>query len=170
MLRKHAAPALTSAASEAAAPASVGPPRPPRRGRHPSEAPSRQATPASVARPPASEVPHATATAAVTATDSELGKTSNTAKNKIQKIREINGSYLFFQEFDKFWIWSARNDRKRKLCEFAETCLEKLVKSLLVNFFSAGFRPVGTTVRLSLWGRRFDFWEGREEILLFRVK
>ena len=78
MLRKHAAPALTSAASEAAAPASVGPLRPPRRGRYPSEAPSRQATPVS---------------AAVTATESQLDKRSNTAKNKIQKIREIEGSY-----------------------------------------------------------------------------
>ena len=103
MLRKHAAPALTSAASEAAAPASVGPLRPPRRGRYPSEAPSHQATPASVGppRPPRrghcpSEAPSRQATpvsAAVTATESQLDKTSNTAKNKIQKIRGIDGSY-----------------------------------------------------------------------------
>ena len=46
--------------------------------RHPSEAPSRQATPVS---------------AAVTATESQLDKRSNTAKNKIQKIREIEGAY-----------------------------------------------------------------------------
>ena len=46
--------------------------------RHPSEAPSRQATPVS---------------AAVTATESQLDKRSKTAKNKIQKIREIDGSY-----------------------------------------------------------------------------
>ena len=40
------------------------------------------------ARPPAPEVPHATA--AVTATESQLDKTSNTAKNNIQKICEID--------------------------------------------------------------------------------
>ena len=33
----------------------------------------------------------------------------------------------------------ARNYRKRKLCETAETALEKLVKSHQVNFISAGF-------------------------------
>ena len=32
---------------------------------------------------------------------------------------------LCLQQFDKFWIWSLCNDRKRKLFEFAETCLEK---------------------------------------------
>ena len=83
--------------------------------------------------------------------------------------------YLFsctysFKNLTSFENEVHRDNCKRKLCEFAETYLEKLVKSHLVNLFSAGFRPVGTTVRLSLWGRRFDFWEGREEILLFRVK
>ena len=31
-----------------------------------------------------------------------------------------------------FWMWSAGN-RKRKLCEFAEPCMEKLFKSFWVN-------------------------------------
>ena len=31
------------------------------------------------------------------------------------------------------------NFRKRKVCEFAVTCIEKLVKSIWVNLFSAGF-------------------------------
>ena len=43
------------------------------------------------------------------------------------KIRETDWSYMCLQGFDKFWIWIARYDRKRKLCEFI---LEKLVKSL----------------------------------------
>ena len=32
---------------------------------------------------------------------------------------------LCLQQFDKFWIWSLCNGRKRKLFESAETCLEK---------------------------------------------
>ena len=33
------------------------------------------------------------------------------------KIRKIDRSYLFLRRFDKFWISSTCNDRKRKLCE-----------------------------------------------------
>ena len=44
-----------------------------------------------------------------------------------KKIREIDGSYLCLQQFDKFSIRSASNNRKRKLCEFDDSCLEKLV-------------------------------------------
>ena len=55
-------------------------------------------------------------------------------KTRFKKIREINESYLCLQRFDKFWMWSAGN-RKRKLCEFAETSMEKLVKSQRVNLF-----------------------------------
>ena len=55
-------------------------------------------------------------------------KSQKPAKNEIQKIREINESYLCLQRFDKFWMWSAGN-RKRKLCDVAETSMEKLVKS-----------------------------------------
>ena len=47
-------------------------------------------------------------------------------KNWIQKIREIDGSYLCLQQFDKFWLWSASNDdRKLKLFE----SWKKIVKS-----------------------------------------
>ena len=38
-----------------------------------------------------------------------------TGKDEILKSREINGSDLFLQWFDKIWILSACNDRKRKL-------------------------------------------------------
>ena len=31
------------------------------------------------------------------------------------RICEIGTSYLCQQQFDKFWIWSESNDRKRKL-------------------------------------------------------
>ena len=55
------------------------------------------------------------------------------------KIREIDGSFLCLQQFDKFWIWSARNKRKRKLFEYKETCMKKFVKLLQVNLFLADF-------------------------------
>jgi hypothetical protein len=58
------------------------------------------------------------------------------AKNEIQKIRENDGSYLFLQRFDNFFIC---NDRKRKLFEYAGICMEKLVKSHCVNLFFGGF-------------------------------
>ena len=62
-----------------------------------------------------------------------VAKRQKPAENEIQKIREIDGSYLCLQQFDKFSIRSASNNRKRKLCEFDDSCLEKLVKSLQVN-------------------------------------
>ena len=55
-------------------------------------------------------------------------KSQKPAKNKIWKNHEINGSYLCLQRSDKFWMWIS-GTRKRKLCEFAETSMEKLVKS-----------------------------------------
>ena len=64
-------------------------------------------------------------------------KRQKPARNDIKKTREIDGSCL--QRFDKFRICSACNERKRKLCKFAETWTEKLVKSHWVNLFSAGF-------------------------------
>ena len=51
------------------------------------------------------------------------------------KIREINWSYLCLQQFDKFWIWSACNDRKRKLCESIETFLKNLWNHFRRNYF-----------------------------------
>ena len=66
------------------------------------------------------------------------GKLQKPAKNEILKNREIDGSYLQLQRFDNFWMWSAGN-QKRKFCEFAETCMEKLVKSSWVNLFFGGF-------------------------------
>jgi hypothetical protein len=47
-------------------------------------------------------------------------KLQKPAKNLILKIREIDGSYLHLQRFDKFYMWSAAT-RKRKLCKFAIT-------------------------------------------------
>ena len=68
------------------------------------------------------------------------------------KNREIDASYLCLQQFEKLWMWSAGN-RKRKLCKFAETNMEKLMKSLWVNFFSAGLNymePLCVCVRQTL--------------------
>ena len=61
-------------------------------------------------------------------------KRQKPAKNVIEKIREIQWSYLCLQRFDKFWIWSKYNLRKWKLCEFTETCREKLVNLFLPSF------------------------------------
>ena len=52
------------------------------------------------------------------------------------KICELNWSYLCPQQFDTFW--NKANYPKRKLCESAKS-LEKIVKSLQVNLFLAGF-------------------------------
>ena len=46
------------------------------------------------------------------------------AKNEIQKVREIEESYLCLQRFDNIWTWSAGN-RKRKLCKFAKSSIVK---------------------------------------------
>ena len=56
-----------------------------------------------------------------------------------KKFVKLTRLYLCMQQFEIFWMCRTRNDRKRKLCEFAETCMEKLVKSLRVNSFSASF-------------------------------
>ena len=76
--------------------------------------------------------------ATVAAAAHSWAKLEKPAKNEIQKIREIDGSYLRLQRFDKFWMGSS-STRKWKLCKFAETCMEKLVKALWVNLFPAGF-------------------------------
>ena len=43
-------------------------------------------------------------------------------------------------------VWQILN-RKRKLCEFAETSIEKLVESPWTNLYFGGFLTFGTTVR-----------------------
>ena len=42
------------------------------------------------------------------------------------RTREIDRSYLCLQQFDKFWIWSACNDRKRK---FISNELKKVIQN-----------------------------------------
>ena len=77
------------------------------------------------------------------------------AKNEIFKNREIDWLYLCLQRFNKFWISSPGNDRKRKLYESAETCKEKFVKSHQGNLFLVGFshlEPLCHTPKAcSLW-------------------
>ena len=48
--------------------------------------------------------------------------------------------HLCLHQFDKLCKLRAINNRKRKLCEFAETCMENLGKSLWGTYFLAGFR------------------------------
>ena len=54
------------------------------------------------------------------------------------KNRQIDGSYLFLQQFDKFWICSAHDDRKRKLCESAEKLKFHQVNLILAVFGNLG--------------------------------
>ena len=58
--------------------------------------------------------------------------------------------HLCLHQFDKFCKCRVINHRKRKLCEFAETCMEKFVKSLWWNLFFGGFSTFETTVRSSM--------------------
>ena len=62
--------------------------------------------------------------------------------------------HLCLHQFDKFCKWWAINHRKRKLCEFAETCMEKLGKSLLGNLFFGGFSTFRTNFRSSMQNLR----------------
>ena len=70
----------------------------------------------------------------------QLCQTSKTRQKYDWKVREIDGSYLCLQQFDKCSIWSIRNDRKRKLFEYSQTqtCMKKIVKAFQVNLFLAG--------------------------------
>ena len=64
-----------------------------------------------------------------------LGQMAKNPPNiRLKKNREIDRSYLSLQQFDKFWIWPTCNDRKRKLCESAETWMEKFVKLTGYNY------------------------------------
>ena len=78
-------------------------------------------------------------------------KLQKPAKNEIQKIREIDGSYLRLQRFDKFYMWSEAT-RKRKLCEFAETRIFTFGK-----FIFGEFEQFGTTVQRNGEARLF-YW------------
>jgi hypothetical protein len=75
------------------------------------------------------------------ATPHSWAKRQKLVKNEIQNIREIDRSY-----FVPLTIWHVLI-RKRKQFENAETCLEKLVKSLLVNLFLAVFSHWESSVR-----------------------
>ena len=56
-------------------------------------------------------------------------KHKKTPKTRFKKM----WNWRINQRFDMFWMWSAGNDRKLKLCEFEEICLEELVKQHQVN-------------------------------------
>ena len=64
--------------------------------------------------------------------------------------------------FDKFWIWSEWNDRKRKLCESAETCREKNCEIMSDKLIFGGFEIFRTIVRLGIGNTSptiFSMWE-----------
>ena len=82
----------------------------------------------------------------------QLGQIAKFRQKLNSKIWEIDWSYLCLQQFDKFWIWIACNDRKRKLSEFAETCLEKL-KWTYFWWFLAIWNHCGTV------GGKIKKWE-----------
>ena len=66
------------------------------------------------------------------------------------KIREINWFYLPLQQFYKYWISSACNDRKRKSNESVETWLEKIREIWSSVLIFGGFEVFETTVRTTL--------------------
>ena len=49
-------------------------------------------------------------------TEASWAKKQKTRQKWYSKFREIDGTHLLLQRFDKFWISSSYNDRKRKLC------------------------------------------------------
>ena len=55
------------------------------------------------------------------------------------KTREIDRSYLCLQQFDKFWMWSGNDHRKRKLLKLAEIRLGKFREITSDIFFVADF-------------------------------
>ena len=68
-----------------------------------------------------------------------MGYIAKTRQNEIKKFVKLTGYTYDLQQFDELLIPSASSDRKRKLCESAETFLEKLVKPHRVSLFLAGF-------------------------------
>ena len=55
----------------------------------------------------------------------KVGRNSkNPPKLRFKKFVKLSGHTCFQQRFDKFWISSACNDRKRKLCEghYSDSC------------------------------------------------
>ena len=68
-----------------------------------------------------------------------MDQMAKTRQKLDSKIREIDWSYLCLEQFDKFWICSARHDRKRKLFELVEFVRKRLLKPLLLHLFSAYF-------------------------------
>ena len=65
-------------------------------------------------------------------------------QQKLVKLIDVSNAC---NSLTKFCIWSEWNDRKRKLCQSAETCLEKFMKSLQVNLFLADFIHLGPLCR-----------------------
>ena len=59
-----------------------------------------------------------------------MAKWQKPAKNLISKNRETDHSYAYNGLTNFQYETSACTDRKRKFCQSAEICLERLVKSL----------------------------------------
>ena len=77
-----------------------------------------------------------------TASDTKLGQTSKIRQKLDWKISCDCPATIW-----QIWMWSACSDRKRKLYEFGETFLEKLVKSNWANSIFGEFQPVRITVQ-----------------------
>ena len=72
--------------------------------------------------------------------DATVGPNVKTPPKFGLKTCEIDRSFSCLKSFE-------HDDRKRKLCVSAEACMEKPVKSLRMNLFSAGFWSFGNSVR-----------------------
>ena len=83
-------------------------------------------------------------------TGAQLDKKPKLHQKLIQNTLEIDFSFLL--QFVKFWVYTTFNDRKRKLCESAKTCLILFWEIISSELIFGGFEPFETTV-----GHRLKF-------------
>ena len=79
-------------------------------------------------------------------------------KMRFKKFVKMTDHTCSCNDLTNFW-YETRNDRKRKLFEYAGIWMEKLVKSLWVNLFLAGFSHLeplcDATTKSSSWSEFF---------------
>ena len=81
-------------------------------------------------------------------------KRQKPAKSETQKVREIDGSYLYQERFDKFWIW-----RPRKRPEMEVMSMPTLARNSWNHFIFGGFLAIlshcaARTERFWTWTHR----------------
>ena len=59
----------------------------------------------------------------------------NLPKMRFKKFLKLTGFYLWLQQFDKYWIWRAYNDWKRKSSEFLKLAWKNLWNYIKWTYF-----------------------------------